>query len=362
VSIILGGRRNRLWRYESFRFRKCQTWRCPSSYGGKFGPIQNTWGYQCNPLWISTTDKEEIIKFVKAIESGFGAINKEDFESPKAFDIIKSLQSELSIPLVHDDQHGNAVIALAALINSLKLVKRTFEDLKVVISGAGSAGYWLFKSAGRKKIVVLDSKVAIYKGRNEFVEFDSNNSIKQEIANSTNRERKSGNSQDSIIDSDIYIGVSGKAGLLNKKIVNRMNWDAIVFALTNPEPEILPSDALDAGARIICTGRSDYPNQVNNAVVFQSVLRALLDTRSKALNEQMLVTASYAIASLVEDTHYVILNVNDSRNFPSNPVFKGCNSVSVRTNYGRKVTSSHLLKFLTEQPLNWSHALKNLWE
>ncbi len=275
------------------------------------------------PLCISTTDKEEIIRFVKAIEPGFGAINIEDIESPKVFEIIKRLQDELSIPLFHDDQHGTAVITLAALINSLRLVEKRFDNVKVVISGAGSAGYGIFKileEAGCKDIVVTDSKGAIYEGREDLQDTDPNNSYKQEIASNSNPRKLVGNLHEVVREADVFIGVSGKSGLLSKDMVRSMHSNAIVFALTNPDPEILPSDALKAGARIVCTGRSDFPNQVNNAVVFPSVLRALLDTRAKGLNEQMLVTASYAIASLVEETHlkedYIIPKVNDPRILP----------------------------------------------
>jgi malate dehydrogenase (oxaloacetate-decarboxylating) len=273
------------------------------------------------PLCISATDKEEIIRFVKTIEPGFGAVNIEDIESPKVFEIIKRLQSELSIPVFHDDQHGTAVITLAALINSLRLINRKFDDVRVIISGAGSAGYGIFKilhEAGCKDMVVTDSKGAIYEGRQDLR--DPDNLHKKEIASSTNPRKLVGDLRDVIKEADVFIGVSGIAGLLTKDMVRSMDPNAIVFALTNPDPEIIPSDAHNAGARIVCTGRSDFPNQVNNAVVFPSVLRALLDTRAKVLDEKMLVTASYAIASLVEDSHlnvsYVIPKVNDPRILP----------------------------------------------
>jgi len=273
------------------------------------------------PLCISATDKEEIIRFVKTIEPGFGAVNIEDIESPKVFEIIKRLQSELSIPVFHDDQHGTAVITLAALINSLRLINRKFDDVRVIISGAGSAGYGIFKilrEVGCKDMVVTDSKGAIYEGRQDLR--DPDNLHKQEIASSTNPRKLVGDLRDVIKEADVFIGVSGIAGLLTKDMVRSMDPNAIVFALTNPDPEIIPSDAHNAGARIVCTGRSDFPNQVNNAVVFPSVLRALLDTRAKVLDEKMLVTASYAIASLVEDSHltvsYVIPKVNDPRILP----------------------------------------------
>ena len=276
------------------------------------------------PLCVATQDKEEIVKFVKALEPCFGAINIEDIESPKVFDIIKRLRDELSIPVFHDDQHGTAVITLAALINSLKIVDKKIDNIKVIIAGAGSAGYGIFKilkEAGCKDIIITDSKGAIYEGREDLVTVvNSQNLDKQEIARNSNSNKLVGSLEEVIRKADVFIGVSGKAGLVTKDMVQSMNYDAIVFPLSNPDPEILPSDALRAGARIVGTGRSDYPNQVNNAVVFPSVLRALLDTRAKGLNEKMLVTASYAIASLVENIHlkedYIIPKVNDPRILP----------------------------------------------
>ena len=277
------------------------------------------------PLCIATQDKEEIVRFVKAIEPCFGAINIEDIESPKVFDIIKRLRDELSIPVFHDDQHGTAVITLAALINSLKIVDKKIDNIKVIIAGAGSAGYGIFKilkEAGCRDIIVTDSKGAIYEGREDLVTVvnSQNSSDKQEIARNSNPNKLIGSLEEVIRRADVFIGVSGKAGLVTESMVQSMNHDAIVFPLSNPDPEILPSDALRAGARIVGTGRSDYPNQVNNAVVFPSVLRALLDTRAKELDEKTLVTASYAIASLVEHTHlkedYIIPKVNDPRILP----------------------------------------------
>jgi malate dehydrogenase (oxaloacetate-decarboxylating) len=292
-------------------------------------------GINAFPLCIATKEKEEIIRFVKAIQPVFGAINIEDIESPKVFDIIKRLQNELSIPVFHDDQHGTAVITLAALINSLKLLNKKVDSIKIVISGAGSAGYGIFKileKAGCKDIVVTDSKGAIYEGRKDLKDYDdnnkelddddnNNNTSKQEISRKSNPRKLTGNLADVIKDADVFIGVSGKAGLLTTDMVKSMNQNSIIFALSNPDPEIRPSDALKAGARVVATGRSDFPNQVNNAVVFPSVLRALLDMRAKGLDEDMLVAASYAIASLVEGTHlkedYIIPKVNDPRILPN---------------------------------------------
>ena len=291
-------------------------------------------GINAFPLCIATREKDEIIGFVKAIEPVFGAINIEDIESPKVFDIIKRLQNELSIPVFHDDQHGTAVITLAALINSLNLVNKKIDGIMVVISGAGSAGYGIFKilkKVGCKDIIVIDSKGAIYEGREGLKDDDSEgkegedvrysgNTSKYEISRKSNPRKLRGNLADTIRGADVFVGVSGRAGLLNTEMVKSMNQDAIIFALSNPDPEILPPDALKAGARIAATGRSDFPNQINNAVVFPSVLRALLDTRAKGLDEEMLVAASYAIASLLERPHlkedYIIPKVNDPRILP----------------------------------------------
>ncbi|MDQ3868829.1 MAG: NADP-dependent malic enzyme [Thermoproteota archaeon] len=299
---------------------------------GKSVLFKSLGGINAFPLCIATKEKEEIIRFVKAIQPVFGAINIEDIESPKVFDIIKRLQNELSIPVFHDDQHGTAVITLAALINSLKLLSKKLDSIKVVISGSGSAGYGIFKileKAGCKDIVVTDSKGAIYEGRKDLKDYDDkdgddyNNNIntsKQEISRKSNPRKLTGSLADVIRSADVFIGVSGKAGLLNNDMVKSMNHDAIIFALSNPDPEILPSDALKAGAKIVATGRSDFPNQVNNAVVFPAVLRALLDMKAKGLDEDMLVAASYAIASLVEGPHlkedYIIPKVNDARILP----------------------------------------------
>lgn len=273
-------------------------------------------GINAFPLCISTQDKEEIIQFVKLIQPMFGAVNIEDIESPKVLEIVERLQKDLAIPVFHDDQHGTAVITLAALFNALKLLNKKLSKVKMVISGAGSAGYGIFKilqKAGCKDIVVTDSRGAIYAGRREGID----NPYKQQVAEKTNSKKLSGNLAEIIRGADVFIGVSGRGGLLNAEMVHSMNQDAIVFALSNPNPEILPSRALESGARVVATGRSDFPNQVNNAVVFPSILRSLLDLRVKLLEEDTLVAIADAIASLVEDTQlredYIIPKVNDPR-------------------------------------------------
>ena len=272
------------------------------------------------PLCINTQDKEEIIRFVKIIEPNFGAINIEDIESPKVLEIVERLSKEVSIPIFHDDQHGTAIITLAALLNALKLVKKELEKVRVVISGSGSAGYGIFKilqTAGCKDIIVTDTKGAIFDGR---ADINDRNPYKKEISINTNIGKLSGTLQDVISESDIFIGVSGKTDILNKQMIESMKQDAIIFALSNPDPEILPNYALEYGARIVATGRSDFPNQINNAVVFPSIFRALLDLRANNLSEFMLVSVAYAIASIVEEVHlkddYIIPKVDDPRILP----------------------------------------------
>jgi malate dehydrogenase (oxaloacetate-decarboxylating) len=275
-------------------------------------------GINAFPLCIDIKDKEEIIRFVKAIQPIFGAINIEDIESPKVLEIIERLRKDLQIPVFHDDQHGTAVITLAALINALRLLHKEMNTIKVVIAGAGSAGYGIFRilqEAGCKNIVVTDSRGAIYENRIESSGLD--NRYKKEISIKTNPERQRGSLDDVLKGADVFIGVSGKSDILTKEMIQSMEHDPVVFALSNPDPEILPSEALEAGAKIVATGRSDFVNQVNNAVVFPSVLRALLDLRIRTLSEDMLVAVASAIADIVDSTHlkddYIIPKVDDPR-------------------------------------------------
>ncbi len=286
---------------------------------GKSVLFKSLGGINAIPLCISTRDKEEIIRFVKTIQPGFGAVNIEDIESPKVLEIVERLSEEMDIPVFHDDQHGTAVITLAAAVNALRLVGKRLDAIKVVIAGAGSAGYGIFKilhQAGCRNIIVSDSKGAIYSGRSDV----SNNKYRQEIAEKSNPGKVSEGIGEIIRGADLFIGVSGKAGLVSRDMVKTMNHDAIVFALSNPDPDILPSEALLGGARIVATGRSDLPNQVNNAVVFPSVLRVLLDLRARYLDEDMLVAVAYAIASIVDSNHltenFIIPKVNDPRILP----------------------------------------------
>jgi len=283
-------------------------------------------GINAFPLCIDIKDKEEIIKFVKAIQPVFGAINIEDIESPKVLEIVDRLRKELSIPVFHDDQHGTAVITLAALINSLRLLHKAMDTIKVIIAGAGSAGYGIFRilqEAGCKNIVVTDSMGAIFENRSEGSSRSGgdsgldNNPYKKEIAIKTNPEKLRGSLSDVIKGADVFIGVSGRSNILTKEMILSMGHDPIVFALSNPDPEILPSVALEAGAKITATGRSDFVNQVNNALVFPSILRALLDIRIRTLSEDMLVAVATAIADIVDSAHlkndYIIPKVDDPR-------------------------------------------------
>ena len=276
------------------------------------------------PLCIDIRDKEEIIKFVKGIQPFFGAINIEDIESPKVLEIVERLQKELTIPVFHDDQHGTAIITLAALLNALKLVDKEISKIKIVIAGAGSAGYGIFKllsKAGATNIIVTDSMGALYENRfkddSNIRKNNINNSYKKEIAAKTNPNKLSGSLADVIKEADVFIGVSGRGSLITKDIVRLMNINPIVFALSNPDPEILPEDAVAAGALITATGRLDFANQINNAVVFPSILRALLDLRINSLDEDMLVSVATAIASIVDDKSlkddFIVPKIDDPR-------------------------------------------------
>lgn len=290
------------------------------------------------PLCISTNDKDEIIKFAKAIQPTFGAINIEDIESPKVLEIVEQLQRELSIPVFHDDRHGTAVITLAALINALRFVGKKIHTVKVVIAGAGSAGYGIFKilqKAGVQEILVLDRKGIIREDREDFTKNstpvltqrdqtlqknDSINVFKVEIASNTNKKKIAGDIETAIVESDVFIGTSGMANILNEKMIRKMKNDPIIFALSNPFPEIIPNIAKNAGAKIVATGRSDFPNQINNAVVFPAIFRVLLDLRMKNLDEDIMITVSKSIADLVDSKQlnetYIIPKINDPRLLP----------------------------------------------
>ena len=258
------------------------------------------------PICLDTKDKGKIIETVKAISPVFGAINLEDIESPKVLDISNILEEELDIPVFHDDRHGTSVVVLAALLNALALVKKKISEVKIVIVGAGSAGYGIGKLlyfAGCKNIIVLDSKGAIYKGRKE-----SMNKYKDEIAEFTNKEAK-GNIDDVIVGADVFIGVSGIKDLLKSEMIKKMNELPIVFALTNPDPEINPVLAKKAGAKIVATGSFSYENKVNNALVFPYLMRSILDLKIQKISLDILYAVSVAIAKTIPNNKLRVDNI-----------------------------------------------------
>ena len=248
------------------------------------------------PICLGTTDKKEIIKTIMAIEPVFGAINLEDIESPKVLDISNELVKRLSVPVFHDDRHGTAVVVLAALLNSLKIVAKKISEIKIVVAGAGSAGYCIAKLlnfAGCKNIIILDSKGAIYRNRKTNMD-----KYKKELAKFTNQKEK-GQLSDVIKNADVFIGVSGIKDLLKPKMVKEMNEKPIVFALTNPEPEINPTIARKTGAKIVATGSFRYENKVNNALVFPYLMRAILDLKIQKITLKILYDTALAIAGTV---------------------------------------------------------------
>ena len=249
------------------------------------------------PLCVRTKDVEEIVKTVSLLAGSFGGVNLEDISAPRCFEIEKRLKEVCDIPIFHDDQHGTAVVTLAGLINALKLTGKKIEEVKIVTSGAGAAGIAIIKlliSMGAKNVIMTDREGAIYKGRENL------NPIKMEMAELTNFSMEKGSLSDVIKNADVFIGVSAP-GTLNKDMVKSMAEKPIIFACANPIPEIFPEDAKEAGAAIVSTGRSDFPNQINNVLCFPGIFRGALDVRAKDINDEMKVAAAYAIADLVSD-------------------------------------------------------------
>ena len=248
------------------------------------------------PLVLDTKDVDEIVETIIRISKGLGGINLEDISAPRCFEIEKRLKEKLDIPVFHDDQHGTAIVVLASLINSLKLVDKDIKNIKIVINGAGSAGTAICKllvSFGAKNIIVCD-KSGIISSYNP----NLNDSMK-ELALITNKDNISGNLKDALIGADVFIGVSAP-NLITQEMANSMNSDSIIFAMANPIPEIFPYDAKEAGVKIIGTGRSDFPNQVNNVLAFPGIFRGALDVRASDINEEMKISAAYAIANSVD--------------------------------------------------------------
>lgn len=249
------------------------------------------------PIVLSSQNTEEIITAVKMIAPTFGGVNLEDISAPRCFEIERRLKEELDIPVMHDDQHGTAVVTLAGMINSLKVTGKKFEELKVVINGAGAAGMaiiYLLREVGVKQIIMCDSRGIIHRERGDLTP------VKEEVATITNEKQVTGKLADAVKDTDVFIGVS-VPGVLTPDMVRSMNEDPIIFAMANPIPEIMPAEATQAGARIIATGRSDFPNQINNVLAFPGIFRGLLDARASKLTNQMYIAAAYAIAEVVKE-------------------------------------------------------------
>lgn len=275
-------------------------------------------GVDAFPICLDTKDVDKVVETVKLLAPSFGGVNLEDISAPSCFEIENRLKAEMDIPIFHDDQHGTAVVTMAGLINALKIVKKDLKNIKVVTNGAGAAGIAIIKllmSMGVQNVIMCDSKGTIYEGRPEGM-----NKYKDEIAKVTNREMLKGTLADALKGADVFIGVS-VANAVTPEMVKSMAKDPIIFAMANPNPEILPDAAKAAGAAVVGTGRSDYPNQVNNVSAFPGIFRGALDTQARTINEEMKVAAAYAIASQVSDAElnpdYVMPKAFDPRVAPA---------------------------------------------
>ena len=249
------------------------------------------------PLCVRSKDVDEIVQTVRLLAGSFGGVNLEDISAPRCFEIEKKLKECCDIPIFHDDQHGTAVVVSAALINATKLIGKPLGECKAVINGSGAAGIAIAKllmTLGLKDVILCDRTGAIYEGREKL------NESKTAIAKVTNREMTKGTLKDAVVGADIFIGVSAP-GVLTEEMIKTMHCDPIVLAMANPTPEIMPDEAKEAGARIVGTGRSDFPNQINNVVAFPGIFRGALDVRASQITENMKIAAAYAIASLVDD-------------------------------------------------------------
>lgn len=249
------------------------------------------------PLCIRSKNVDDIVNTVKLLAGSFGGINLEDISAPRCFEIEKRLKEECDIPVFHDDQHGTAVVCLSALINALKIVKKDISEITAVVNGCGAAGIAITKlliSVGLKNVIICDTKGAVYEGR------DNLNASKQEIAAITNRDKKAGSLSEVISGADVFIGVSAP-GALTTQMVRSMAKDPIVFAMANPTPEIMPDEAKEAGVAVMGTGRSDFPNQINNVLAFPGIFRGALDVYASDINDRMKIAAAEAIASIVKE-------------------------------------------------------------
>ena len=264
---------------------------------GKCALFKAFGGVDAVPLCIRSKDVDDIVNTVALLAGSFGGINLEDISAPRCFEIERKLKQRCDIPIFHDDQHGTAVITLAGLLNALKVVGKKLEDIRVVTSGAGAAGTAIIRlliAMGLKNVIMCDRKGAIYEGR------EGLNAEKADIARLTNREKKAGSLKEVIVGADVFIGVSAP-GALTKEMVQTMAKDAIIFACANPTPEIFPDEAKAGGAKVVATGRSDFPNQVNNVLAFPGIFRGALDVLASDINDEMKIAAAYALAGLVSD-------------------------------------------------------------
>lgn len=255
-------------------------------------------GVDAFPLCIRSKSVDDIVSTVKLLAGSFGGVNLEDISAPRCFEIERRLKAECDIPIFHDDQHGTAVVTLAAMLNALKIVKKDINDISVVINGSGAAGIAvtrLLMSMGLRKVILCDTKGAIYEGR------DNLNAEKAEMAKISNLERKKGSLADVLAGADVFIGLSAP-GMVTKEMVRSMAKDAILFAMANPVPEIMPDIAKEAGAKVVGTGRSDFANQINNVLAFPGIFRGALDVRASDINDEMKIAAAKAIASLITDS------------------------------------------------------------
>lgn len=275
-------------------------------------------GVDAFPIALATNDVDKIVETVKLLEPTFGGVNLEDIAAPNCFIIEERLKKETNIPVFHDDRHGTAIVTVAGLVNALKLSGKSMSSIKVVANGAGAAGIAIIKLLyhfGVRDIIMCDTKGAIYEGRPNGM-----NAVKNEVAKFTNQDRKEGSLEEVIEGADVFIGVS-VAGALTKEMVGKMAKDPVIFAMANPNPEIMPEDAHAAGASVVGTGRSDFPNQVNNVLAFPGIFRGALDVRATHINEEMKIAAVEAIASLVSDeelsAEYVIPAPFDARVAPA---------------------------------------------
>ena len=285
---------------------------------GKCVLFKSFGGVDAFPLCIKSKDVDEFVNAVYLISGSFGGINLEDISAPRCFEIERKLKEKCDIPIFHDDQHGTAVITLAGLHNALKLVNKRMDEIKVVVSGAGAAAISITRlllTAGVRNAVLCDRKGAIYQGRSENM-----NWIKEEMAQITNPGQEKGSLADVLVGADVFVGVSAP-GMLTTEMVKTMNRDAIIFACANPTPEIFPDDAKAGGARVIATGRSDFPNQINNVLAFPGIFRGTFDVRARDINEEMKLAAAKALADLISDEElnpdYIIPAAFDPRVGPA---------------------------------------------